>query len=107
MDNHLLGMRTELVEGVDGAHTLVIIEVTPDDVSFQFGIIGIGIGAVTATVDITADTGGDTYGITAIDITGEIITTIDILYLSASDKHTGGIAFGEGIAGNLQHNFVF
>ena len=52
-------------------------------------IVRIGVRTIATAIDITLDTGIDTHGITAIDLSGDIITTIDVIDLSAPHQHTG------------------
>ncbi len=102
-DRHLLGIRTESVQGIDGGRTLIIVIVSPNDVISKIRIIGIGIRAVTTAIDITSDIGIDTYGITEIHLTGDIVATIDIVDITTADKDTGGKIIREVITGEVVH----
>ena len=88
-DRHLLGIRTEGIEGFRRVAARIIVEVAIDVVTYQLGIVGIRIGAVTSTIDITSNTGIYTYGITAIHTTCDIVTTIDIVDVTTTNQHTG------------------
>ena len=54
----------------------------------QGRIVRIRVRSIATAIDITLDTGIDTHGITAIDLSGDIITTIDIVDLTTLHQHT-------------------
>ena len=78
---HRLGIGSEVFQclrrSLAGRH--LIIEVTIDIVIFQLLVIRIGIRAVTASIDIAMDAGVNVHGITAIDLTLDIVSAIDII----------------------------
>ena len=67
----------------------IIVEVPIDGIVLQFLIVCIGIRAVATAVDITIHPTMDTNRIAAIDGTGDIISTIDIIYVTSSNQQTG------------------
>ena len=87
-DRYLLGIGTEGVEGFRRVAARIIVEVTIDVVIYQLLIVGIRIGTITATIDVTRYTGIDTYCITAIHTTGDIISAIDIVDIATTNYHT-------------------
>ena len=88
MDRHLLGVRTDGIEGINGVRTLIIVEVLIQIQLTQFRIIRISIRAITSAIDVATDSGTDTNSITAIDLTGNIVTTIDIVHITATNDDT-------------------
>ena len=119
---HLLGVGAHLVQGLGReqlvgfggcstafgesprcglcAHQLlhVVVEVAPDEVALHGGVVGIGVGAVAAAVDIAADAGIDTHGVATAYVAGDVVATIYIGDVAAAHEHTGGVAGGELIA---------
>ena len=63
----------------------------PSGIIHQILIVGIGIRAVTTAINITTNTGKDTYRVTTIDITRNIIATIDIVDIAIQYSYTGCI----------------
>ena len=57
----------------------------------QFIIVRISIRAITATIDITVDMGHDTYGITGIDVTRDIVTAIHVVDMTSQYSDTCSI----------------
>ena len=98
---HLLGIRAEGVEGFRRTVGLVI-EVTVDIVVHQGGVVGVGVRAVAAAIDIATDARADTHGITAIDLTRHVVAAIDIVDITAFHEHTGCQPVGEVVAGEVQ-----
>ena len=94
-NGYLLGIRTEVVKRVYGTAAFVIVEVSPDDVVFQHRVVGVGVGTIAATVNISADAGVHTYGITEIHLAGDVIAAIHILYVAAAHQYTGSHIAGE------------
>ena len=91
-DGHLLSIGTEGVQGIDrgGIARSAIVEVAIFVAVFiPLFIVRIGIGTVTTAIDVTADSGVDTDGITAIDRTRHVVTAIDIVDITATYQHTG------------------
>ena len=77
-DGHLLGVGAEEIQGSDRLQALscsdtcflqylvgVVIEVHRPFNASQSGIVGIGIRAVAAAIDVAEDVGVDTYGVAA------------------------------------------
>ena len=96
-DSHLLGIGTEGVQRVDsGAVTSGAIEEVAIGLIILVGIhIGIGVGAVTATIHVTADGGIDTDGITAIHRTRHVVTTVDVVDVATTNQRTCRQLVGE------------
>ena len=101
-DRHRFSIGTEGTQSLHGWHACgyLIIQVAIDVVSLQSSVISIGIRPVTTTIDITLDTAVDTHGITAIDITGYIVSTIDVVDVACLYQHAGRITGGEESAIN-------
>ena len=89
-ERHLLGIGTEVVERLYGSFALghLIVQIAVGRVVLQGGVVGIGIGTVTTAVDVATDTGIDTHGITAIDMSCDIITAIDVVNITTTYQHT-------------------
>ena len=104
-DGHLLSIGTEVVESSSGLqfilHTRnslccqdviwIVIEVTPFWAVLQVRIVRIGIRAVTATIDVAIDMGKDTHRVATIDITGDVVTAIDIDDMTRQHSDTNSI----------------
>ena len=100
-EGHLLSIGAHLVEGLCRLQTgervttqaqnvlRIIIEVTPEEFVLQCRVVGIGIRAVTATIDIAMNGGQDSHRVTTIDISRDIVTAIDIVDVTAEDSRTG------------------
>ena len=65
----------------------------------QLGIVGVGVGAVAAAIDVAIHGGVDTYGIAAEDMTGDVVTAIDIDDVAAAYEGSCRKAFGEFVLG--------
>ena len=50
--------------------------------------VRIGVGTITATIDVAIDGGMDTDGITAIDSTCHVVTTIYIMHIATAYQRT-------------------
>ena len=89
-DRYRLSIGAEVVEGLNRCFSCnLIIVVAKEQAVFQVWIIGIGIRAVTAAIDAAANAGIDTHGIAAIDLSCDIVTTIDVVDVTATNQHTG------------------
>ena len=97
MDRHLLGVRTDGIEGLNGVRTLIIVEILKQPLLAQYRIVRISIRAITAAIDVATNRGTDTHSITAIDLTGNIVAAIHIIHITAADNHTCRIAYREVI----------
>ena len=97
-DGHLLGIGSVSIEGLNGIGAWIIVEVLKHLLLTQLSIIRIGIGAVTTTIDIAIDRSTDADGITTIDLTGDIVTAIDIIDMTTINDDTGRELLGEVIA---------
>ena len=91
VERYLLGIRTEGVEGFGrGIVTLTTEEeIAIGVITFHGFRIGIWVSAITTAIDITIDSSMDTDGITTIDNTGYVVTTIYIINMSSIYQHTG------------------
>ena len=117
-DRHLLSMGTEDVQGLNrliargkskrGIATVllflclyllrIIIEVAVAGKVFQSSVVGIGIRAVATTIDVAGNGGIDTHGITTEDMSGNIVTTVDVGHLTTTYNDTCSKAGRELIA---------
>ena len=100
-EGHLLSIGTHLVEGLcrlqfgesvttQAQNVLrIIIEVTPEEFVLQCRVVGIGIRAISTAIDTTMNGGQDSHRVTTIDITGDIVTAIDIVDVATEDSRTG------------------
>ena len=87
-DRDLFSIGTERIEGIDGRRAWIIIEIAVNWICLIFSFVGIRIRAVTTAIDVTSDRCIDTYRIATIDLTRNIITTINIIDISASHQYT-------------------
>ena len=100
-EGHLLSIGTYFVEGLRRLQAgdsgivaqpqdflRIIIEVTPEEFVLQRRVVGIGIRTITTAIDTTMDSGQDSHGVTTIDITGDIVTAIDIIDVTAEDSRS-------------------
>ena len=84
VDGDLLGIGTEVVH----AHVFVI-QVAIDIITDEVGVVGVGVGAVAAAIDITADAGVNTDGIAAIHTSCHVVTAIDGVDVAAANEDAG------------------
>ena len=100
-DRHLLGIGTEVVERFDrrSIACLVVVEVAIDVMPFQFGIVCIGIRAITTAIDISADTRMDADGITAIDTSRDVVTAIYVVDVATANDDASRKSCGEAERG--------
>ena len=82
-------MRTDSGKGFDGITSGVVVQIAPDGVGSQGGIVGIRVGTVTAAIDVSVNAGTYAYGVTAPYFSLNIVTAIYVIYLTASYKQTG------------------
>ena len=54
----------------------------------QGGVVGVGVGAVAAAIDVAIDRGVDTHGVAAEDAARNVVTAIDVGDFSATDDGT-------------------
>ena len=103
-DRHLFGIWTEVVEGFYGCFPFRnrIIEFAIYIMTYQISIISIRIRAVTATIDITTDTCMNTDGITAIDTSCDVVTTIDIVHVATIYNDTSRQSLGHVIGRSVR-----
>ena len=107
MDRHLLSIRTEGPEGVHGRVTAIVVEVAIRLVILQIFVVGIWVVTITATKHITIDIGIDIDGITAIDGTRHVVTTIYIMHIAAAYQRAGRQLVGEAIARQVRTWRIF
>ena len=66
---------------------------------FQEGtVVGIGIRAVAATIDVAPDAGIDTHGIAAEDLARDVVTAIDVVDIAVANQYAHREAFRETVA---------
>ena len=103
-DRYLLGIRAVGVEGIRAV--LGIVEVAVDIVALETIIVGVGVSTVAAAVDVAADGGVDTNGITAIDRTRDVVTAIHIVDIATTHEQAGRQLVGEAVAGKVRGRCV-
>ena len=105
-DGHLLGIGTVQEEGVGrrGGHRRVVVEVAPQHIVLELGVVGIGIRAVAAAVEVALDAGIHADGIAAGDTAGDVVAAIDIGHRAAAHQHTGRQAQGELVGLDVRHD---
>ena len=84
VDGNLLGIGTEVVD----AHVFVV-QVAIDIITDEVGVVGVGVGAIAATIDIAADAGVNTDGIAAIHTSCHVVTAIDGVDVAAANEDAG------------------
>ena len=97
-DGNRLGNRTERIQSLHRVTAWFIIEVIVIRIILLRFLIGIGVGTVSTTIDITFDTMIDANGGATPYLTRDIITAIDIINIAAKDSDMGWKTCLEGIA---------